>query len=51
LLVGVLAAVSGHVVTDTFMSLELASSWLFWALLGATLTVVSTADKTPQQAT
>jgi O-antigen ligase len=35
LLVGVLAAGAGHLVTDAFMSPDLTGTWLFWLLLGA----------------
>jgi hypothetical protein len=35
LLVGVLAATTGHLVTDAFMSPDLTGTWLFWTLLGA----------------
>lgn len=40
-LVAVLAAVTGHLATDAFMTAEITSSWLFWLLLGATLGWVS----------
>jgi O-antigen ligase len=33
--VALVAAIVGHVLTDGFMTAELASSWLFWVLLGA----------------
>ncbi|HJR96088.1 MAG TPA: O-antigen ligase family protein [Gaiellaceae bacterium] len=36
-LVAVLAAAAGHLVTDAFMTAEVTSSWLFWALLGGAL--------------
>ena len=36
-LVAILAAVAGHLVTDTFMTAEVTSSWLFWILMGAGL--------------
>jgi O-antigen ligase len=34
-LVGVLAAGAGHLVTDAFMSPDLTGTWLFWVLLGS----------------
>jgi O-antigen ligase len=34
LLAGILAAVIGHLVTDMFMTAEVAGSWTFWVLLG-----------------
>ena len=34
-LVGALAAVAGHLVTDVFMSAEVTSTWLFWVVFGA----------------
>jgi O-antigen ligase len=37
LLVGVLAAVAGHLVTDAFMTPEVTGTWLFWLLLGAAI--------------
>jgi O-antigen ligase len=33
--VAVVAAGAGHLVTDSFMSAEVTSSWLFWTLAGA----------------
>jgi O-antigen ligase len=36
LLVGALAAVAAHLVTDFFMTAEVTGSWLFWTVLGAT---------------
>jgi O-antigen ligase len=36
-LVAVVAAAAGHVVTDAFMTAEVTSAWLFWVLLGAAL--------------
>lgn len=36
-LAAVLAAVAGHLVTDTFMTAEVTSTWLFWVLMGAGL--------------
>ena len=41
-LVAVLAAASGHLVTDAFMTAEVTSTWLFWVLLGAALGSIST---------
>jgi O-antigen ligase len=35
LVVALIAAIVGHVVTDGFMTGEIAGSWLFWVLLGA----------------
>jgi O-antigen ligase len=32
---GTLAAVAGHFVTDLFMTADIATSWIFWLLLGA----------------
>ena len=40
-IVAVLAAVTGHVVTDAFMTAEVTSTWLSWVLIGGTLGVVS----------
>jgi hypothetical protein len=40
LLVAVLAALAGHLVTDSFMTAEVTGTWLFWLLLGATLGVL-----------
>ena len=36
-LVAVLAALTGHLMTDAFMTAEITSSWLFWLVGGATL--------------
>lgn len=41
LLVAVLAAASGHLVTDAFMTAEVTGTWLFWVLMGAGLGLVS----------
>ncbi len=38
-LAAVLAAMVGHLVTDTFMTAEVTSTWLFWVLMGAGLGV------------
>jgi putative inorganic carbon (HCO3(-)) transporter len=37
LLVGLVAALAGHAVTDWFMTVDLSGGWLFWALIGAGL--------------
>ena len=44
-LVALLAAVAGHLVTDTFMTAEVTSSWLFWILLGAGLGIAGASHK------
>lgn len=46
-LVAVLAAVTGHLVTDAFMSAEVTGTWLFWVLIGAALGVVAAVDRGP----
>ena len=35
LIAALLASVSGHLVTDLFMTAEVTGSWIFWVLLGA----------------
>jgi hypothetical protein len=40
LLSGLIAAMVGHVVTDSFMTIDLSGSWLFWALMGAGLALI-----------
>ena len=40
-LVAFLAAVTGHLVTDAFMSPDVTSTWLTWVLLGAVLGAIS----------
>ena len=35
LLFGIAAAMSGHLVTDLFMTQEVTGSWVFWVLMGA----------------
>ena len=40
LLAGLIAALLGHAVTDSFMTLDLPGSWLFWALMGAGLALI-----------
>ncbi len=47
LLVGVLAAAAGHLVTDFFLSPDLTGSWLFWMLMGATATVAGAPRQQP----
>ena len=39
LFVGLIAAFTGHLITDLFMTVDLAGSWLFWVLMGAGLAV------------
>jgi hypothetical protein len=39
MLVALLAAMVGHLVTDAAMTAEVTSTWLFWVLMGATLGV------------
>ena len=41
LLVMLLAALAGHLVTDAFMTADLVASWLQWILLGAGLGVAA----------
>jgi putative inorganic carbon (HCO3(-)) transporter len=38
-LAAVLAAMAGHLVTDTFMTAEVTSTWLFWVLMGVGLRI------------
>jgi O-antigen ligase len=45
LLVAVLAAIVGHSVTDAFMTAEVTSTWLVWAVMGATLGLVATLQR------
>jgi O-antigen ligase len=40
-LLGLLAALSGHAVTDNFMTAEITSSWLFWVLAAAAVAAAS----------
>jgi putative inorganic carbon (HCO3(-)) transporter len=40
LLSALIAAMVGHVVTDSFMTIDLSGSWLFWALMGAGLALI-----------
>jgi O-antigen ligase len=40
-LVSVLAAVAGHLVTSAFMTADVTSTWLFWVLMGAVLGLIS----------
>ena len=44
-LVALLAAVAGHLVTDTFMTAEVTSSWLFWVLMGAGLGIAGASQR------
>ena len=34
-IIGIVAAIAGHLVTDSFMTAELTGSWLLWVLMGA----------------
>jgi hypothetical protein len=40
LITGLLVAVGAHLVTDWFVTIDLASSWLFWVLIGSGLALV-----------
>lgn len=44
LLLAATAAISGHVVTDAFMTIDVSTSWLVWVVIGGTLTY-ATADR------
>jgi O-antigen ligase len=44
-LVAVLAACTGHVVTDAFMTADVPSTWLFWVLMGAALGLISQSNR------
>jgi O-antigen ligase len=44
LVIGILAAAFGHLVTDSFMTPEIAGSWLFWLLLGVGAQLVIRSD-------
>ena len=46
-LAAVLAVVAGHLVTDTFMTAEVTSSWLFWVLMGAGLRMAREGREVP----
>ena len=48
LLAGVLAAAAGHLVTDLFMTGDVAGSWLFWLLLGAGVGYAESLDLLPR---
>jgi O-antigen ligase len=48
-LFGLLAAMGGHVVTDSFMTADLTGSWLFWLLMGAGLAFART-ESPPESA-
>jgi putative inorganic carbon (HCO3(-)) transporter len=39
LLIGVSAATAGHLVTDAFMTMDVATTWLMWVLLGGGIAV------------
>lgn len=47
LIAALLASVSGHLVTDLFMTAEVTGSWIFWVLLGA---LCATAGSAPRPA-
>ena len=47
LLIALLAAMVGHLVTDASMTAEVTSAWLFWVMLGAALGVTRTRGATP----
>jgi O-antigen ligase len=40
LITGMLVAIGGHIVTDWFVTMDLAGSWLFWVLMGSGLALV-----------
>jgi O-antigen ligase len=45
LLVGLLAALAGHAVTDWFMTVDLSGAWLFWVLMGAGLALADDRER------
>jgi hypothetical protein len=47
--VGLAAAIAGHVVTDAFMMIDLAGTWLFWALMGTGVAVAYNASGTTSE--
>jgi putative inorganic carbon (HCO3(-)) transporter len=51
LLLAILAAMAGHVVTDAFMSAEVTGSWMVWTLLGAGVATAVTARSRPSTGT
>jgi O-antigen ligase len=46
-LVALLAAAAGHLVTDAFMTAEITGTWLFWVLMGAGVAVSAGAIASP----
>jgi putative inorganic carbon (HCO3(-)) transporter len=40
LITGILVAVGAHIVTDWFVTIDLAGSWLFWVLMGSALALI-----------
>jgi len=47
-LVAVLAAVAGHLVTDAFMTADVTSTWLFWVVIGAVVAARLRRDDFPR---
>lgn len=45
LAVAFLAAIGAHLVTDLFMTAEITGSWLFWLILGAVVSFVTSNDR------
>ena len=46
LLLALLAAIVGHLVTDVSMTAEVTGAWLFWVLLGAALGLTRNREST-----
>jgi O-antigen ligase len=44
LILGIMMATAGHLVTDAFMTMDVSTTWLLWALLGAAITVSTQPD-------
>ena len=47
LLVMLVAAIGGHLVSDAFMTADLTTAWLLWLLMGTGLGVASTVGPRP----
>lgn len=47
LLIGITAAMAGHLVTDFFMTQEVTGSWIFWVLMGAGVGTAKGVAETP----
>ncbi len=50
LILGIMTATAGHLIADAFMTMDVSTTWLLWALLGAAITVSTQQENRPANA-